>query len=253
MRDALGSIRRILLLGGTSEIGLAIVRALIRERGASEVVLAGRDPQAMAGAASELETFGAKQVETVAFDADDVDSHEAFVADVRTRGDIDVVVLAFGVLGDQYEMERDPQAAIRVMRTNGVGTVSIGMHIGELLHSQGHGDLVVLSSVAGLRGRRSNYVYGATKSATDTFAQGLGDRLHAAGAHVLIVRPGFVHSRMTAGMDPAPFSTTPEAVADVTVAALQKRATVAYAPGVLRWLMLVLRALPRVVFRQLPS
>jgi decaprenylphospho-beta-D-erythro-pentofuranosid-2-ulose 2-reductase len=235
MKDALGAVQSVLVLGGTSEIGLAIAAALAQPRNA-HVVLAARKPD-------ESISVGG-QTSWVPFDADAVDTHEQFVEDVWSRfGDIDVVVVAFGLLD---------ATPVELARTNFLGAVSATSLCAEKLRAQGHGALVVLSSVAGERVRKSNYAYGATKAGLDGFASGLGDALAGSGVHVLVVRPGFVKTKMTAGMDPAPLSTTAEAVADAVVRGLAKGAEVVWVPGALRWVMMAVRHLPRAVFRRLP-
>jgi len=252
MRNAVGDVQTVLVLGGGSDIGLAVAGRLVRQ-GARTVVLAGRRPEAYAGAEQTLRAAGATQVHRVSFDADDTDSHSRVVREVvDTVGDLDVTVVAFGVLGDQSVDEHDPVAAVAVARTNYLGGVSALTVLGERLRTQGHGALVVLSSVAGERVRRSNFVYGSTKAGLDGFATGLADALHGSGARVLVVRPGFVVSKMTAGMDKAPLSTTPEAVAEVVVKGLAGSATVVWAPAPLRLVMSVLRHVPRPLFRRLP-
>ena len=249
MQDALGAVQSVLVLGGTSEIALAIVRRLVTRREV-DVVLAVRDPASAGPAAADLEALGAS-VDVVRFEATDVDDHAAVVADVAQRhGDIDLVLLAFGELGDQAAFEADPARAARAVEVTYTGAVSSGLAVADLLRQQGHGTLVVLSSVAGVRARKDNFVYGSAKAGLDAFAQGLGDSLAPSGARVLVVRPGFVHTRMTAGMEPAPLSTTPEAVADVVVDGLARRREVVWAPSTLRWLFLVLRHLPRGIWRR---
>jgi decaprenylphospho-beta-D-erythro-pentofuranosid-2-ulose 2-reductase len=251
MNDAFGSPQSVLVLGGTSDIALATVRRLVAERCRS-VILAGRDTTALEGAAKEFTDVGAT-VDVVAFDAEQCDRHEAFVADVFTRHpDIDAVLLAFGVLGDQDLAETDAHEAVRIGAINYIGAMSVGVPVAQALKAQGHGTLVVLSSVAGERARRSNFVYGSSKAGLDAFAQGLADSLIGSGARVLVVRPGFVATKMTTGMDPAPLSTTPEAVADAIVHGLGTNATTIWVPGPLRYVMSVLRHVPRVVFRKLP-
>lgn len=246
--DALGRSGTVLVLGGSSEIGLAIAKALVA-RGTRDVVLAGRDLDALTRAGQDL---GAA-VDAVLFDADDPDTHAAVVADVVARhGDLDVVILAFGVLGDQNVDETDPLAAVAVARTNFVGGVSALTVVGNQLRKQGHGKVVVLSSVAGEKVRRTNYVYGASKAGLDGFALGLGEALRGSGAAVLVVRPGFVHTKMTAGLTAAALSTTAEKVAEVTIRGLDSGAALVWAPGPLRLVMSVLRHVPRPVFRKLP-
>lgn len=252
MEDALGEVQSVLVLGGTSEIAVATVRALAARR-ARRVILAVRDAEAAGGAAREAREAGATTVETVRFDGDDTDSHEAFVDEVFDRdGDIDLVVLAFGVLGDADESASSGPAAAAVARTNFLGAVSVAIPVARRLRGQGHGTLVVLSSVAGERVRRSNFVYGASKAGLDGFAQGLGDSLAGSGVRVMVVRPGFVRTKMTEGLEAAPMATTPDAVATAILRGLARGSHTIWVPPGLRVVMAVLRHLPRSVFRRLP-
>lgn len=250
MKDALGSVQSVLVLGGGSDIGLATARRLAAPRRAA-VVLAGRDPQALEPAASALRDH-AGRVETARFDADDTATHDALAKGLFADRDFDVVVLAAGVLGDQAAAEADHRVAVDVLHTNFVGCASVALCVAQRLREQGHGTLVVLSSVAGERVRRSNFVYGASKAGLDGFAQGLGDSLAGSGAGVLIVRPGFVRTKMTAGREPVPFSATAEDVAAAVDRALRRGVEIVWVPRVLRLVMAVLRHLPRAVFRRLP-
>ena len=251
MRDAVGTVQSVLVLGGTSHIGLAIARRLAGPRAAA-VVLAGREETSLEAAAAALRSDGAGQVDTALFDADDTDSHDELCDKLFAERDFDVVILAAGVLGEQETAEADHRAAVEILHTNFVGAASIALCVAQRLRSQGHGTLVVLSSVAGERVRRSNFVYGASKAGLDGFAQGLGDSLVGSGAQVMIVRPGFVVSKMTAGRDAAPFSTTPDAVAEAVDAALRRGTEIVWVPGILRLVMAVLRHVPRMIFRRLP-
>ncbi|MFI0998861.1 decaprenylphospho-beta-D-erythro-pentofuranosid-2-ulose 2-reductase [Streptomyces galbus] len=250
MKDAFGLPQSLLVLGGTSEIALATARRLVARR-TRTVWLAGRPSPALEEAARELRAHGA-DVRTVAFDALDPDTHEEVLGKVFAEGDIDLVLLAFGVLGDQAHDEREPSAAVRVARTNYIGAVSAGLVAARALQTQGHGSLVVLSSVAGERARRANFIYGSSKAGLDAFAQGLGDALQGTGVHVMVVRPGFVRTRMTAGLPEAPLATTPEAVATAIELGLRRRSETVWVPGVLRLVMSALRHVPRGVFRRLP-
>lgn len=251
MMDALGEPQSVLVLGGTSEIALATVQALPRRR-LQRVILAGRPGEGLDAAVTALTKQGIKGVQAAAFDATQTSTHADFVNTVFDGGDVDIVILAFGVLGDQTAAEADPEQAVQVATTNYTGAVSVGLNVARRLRQQGHGTLVVLSSVAGDRARRSNFVYGSTKAGLDAFAQGLGDALHGSGAHVLVVRPGFVRTRMTEGLPEAPLSTDPQAVAAIIVSALRKGRQTVYAPGPLRLVMTGLKALPRPLFRKLP-
>jgi decaprenylphospho-beta-D-erythro-pentofuranosid-2-ulose 2-reductase len=252
VRDALGNPQTALLLGGTSDIGLATLRAMIGRR-LRTVVLAGRDLEATRAAAEELTDLGATTVEVEPFDACATETHAALVDRVFDRlHDVDVVIVAFGVLGDQDRAEVDNAEAARIATTNYLGAVTTILPVARRMKAQGHGTIVVLSSVAGERARRSNFVYGSTKAGLDALAQGLGDALHGSGVGVLIVRPGFVRSSMTEGMDPAPLSTGPDAVAQAIITGMGRGSAVVHVPGTLRWVFVVLRHLPRAVFRRLP-
>jgi decaprenylphospho-beta-D-erythro-pentofuranosid-2-ulose 2-reductase len=253
MNDALGAPQSVLVLGGGSDISRALVRSLVAQRTRS-VILAGRPGSAsLDAAAAEARTLGA-QVDVIAFDAADPASHVKVIDELWERhGDIDLVLVAFGLLGDQQDCEHDPAAAIDLATTNFTGAVTAGLAVARRLRAQGHGTLVTLSSVAGERVRRANFVYGATKAGMDGFYQGLADSLVGTGARVIIVRPGFVDSKMTAGMKPAPFATTPPAVAAAIVGALSSGAAIIWVPAVLRPVFIVMRHLPRPVWRRMPG
>ncbi|MFF4314247.1 decaprenylphospho-beta-D-erythro-pentofuranosid-2-ulose 2-reductase [Streptomyces sp. 900105755] len=250
MKDAFGMPQSLLVLGGTSEIALATARRLIARR-TRTVWLAGRPSPGLEQAAEQLRALG-PDVHTVPFDALDPESHETALGKVFANGDIDLVLLAFGILGDQATDEREPVNAVRVAQTNYTGAVSAGLVAARALQTQGHGSLVVLSSVAGERARRANFIYGSSKAGLDAFTQGLGDALHGTGVHVMVVRPGFVRTRMTRGLAEAPLATTPEAVATAIELGLRRRSEVVWVPGALRVVMSALRHMPRSVFRRLP-
>ncbi|MGV4985692.1 decaprenylphospho-beta-D-erythro-pentofuranosid-2-ulose 2-reductase [Streptomyces sp. NPDC001709] len=243
MPDAFGLPQSLLVLGGTSEIALATARRMIARR-TRTVWLAGRPSPALEQAAESLRVLGA-DVRTVAFDALDPESHETVLGKVFAEGDIDLVLLAFGILGDQAEDERDPLRAVQVAQTNYTGAVSAGLVAARTLQDQAHGSLVVLSAAAGERARRTDFIYGSSKAGLDTFTQGLGDALHGTGVHVMLVRPGYVRAE-------GPLTTTPEAVATAIELGLRRRSEVVWVPGVLRVVMSALRHTPRVLFRMLP-
>jgi decaprenylphospho-beta-D-erythro-pentofuranosid-2-ulose 2-reductase len=248
-----GEHMRVLLIGGTSEIGLAIVRRL-GQADPIRAVLLGRDEERMRRAAELLERDGrVSSVSTLALDADHVDTHAAVMAQAFERfAGFDVVVLAVGVLGAQEGLDADRARAVEVMRVNFVGSGSLLLECLDRFRGQGRGTLVVLSSVAAERARAGNAIYGAAKAGLDALAQGLADATVATGVRVLVVKPGFVRGRMTAGLKPAPMATTPDAVAAATVRALDTKAHTIWVPGVLRYVFAVLRHLPRAVYRRLP-
>ncbi|HVA73410.1 MAG TPA: decaprenylphospho-beta-D-erythro-pentofuranosid-2-ulose 2-reductase [Acidimicrobiales bacterium] len=254
MKDALGSVQSILVLGGSSEIGVAIAQRLTGPRHAT-VVLAGRDEGALEKAAQEVRTAGAGRVEVTRFDAREVTSHDEVIANAveLAGGELDVIVVAFGLLGDQEVDEIGGDGAVDVATTNYVGAVASGLAAARLVRRQGHGTIVFLSSVAGERVRRANFIYGSSKAGMDGFAQGLGDALAGSGGSVLVVRPGFVRTKMTEGMREAPLSTTAEAVADATAKAVAAGKEVIWVPATLRFVFMVFRHLPRIVWRRMPA
>jgi decaprenylphospho-beta-D-erythro-pentofuranosid-2-ulose 2-reductase len=242
----------VLLVGGTSEIGLAIIRRLAADRSVAAVLL-GRDPQRLQVAAEGLQRCGVDPVAIELVDADEVASHEPAVehAFEKARA-VDIVVLAVGRLGAQAGLDAPTGEATEVMRVNFLGAGSLLLHCLRRLRAQGRGTMIVLSTVAAERVRASNAIYGAAKAGLDGLAQGLGDAAAADGVRVLTIRPGFVFTKMTAGLKPAPFATTPEAVADATVRALAGRAHTVWVPSHLRWIFALLRHMPRALFRRLP-
>lgn len=253
MKDALGRYKRALLLGGGSEIGLAIVSELVRRHGLEDVILAGRRPSELE---ARLDAVGVPgRTEAIRFDATDPPrDHAAWVQELwDAHGDIDVVIFAFGQLGEQHETEQDNQLAVDLIRTNFVGGVSVGLPIADRLRAQGHGTMIFLSSVAGERTRPSNYIYGSSKAALDAFAQGLRRRHADSTPEIMIVRPGFVHSRMTRGLEPAPFAVDPERVARDASRGLRRGASTVYSPPMLRLVMSALRHLPEPVFQAVAS
>jgi decaprenylphospho-beta-D-erythro-pentofuranosid-2-ulose 2-reductase len=253
MIDAVGRPQSVLVLGGSSEIAQATVAKLVPAR-CRTVVLAGREGPRLSEAVDRAKAAGADVAEAVAFDATDIAGHGTFADRVFERfGDFDLVIVAAGLLGDQAADEQDPVSAASVLTTNFTGLAAAMLAVAGHLRRQGHGRLVVLSSVAGERARKANFVYGSSKAGLDAFSQGLGDSLVGTGVRVMIVRPGFVVGRMTEGMSPAPFPTTPEAVADAVVHGIETGASVVYAPPVLRWVFALMRHLPRAVWRRMPG
>lgn len=253
VNDAMGMPQTAVVLGGTSDIARAIMRTLAARR-LRHVVLAGRDEVGLQGAAKELQALGVANVETAVWDAREPESHAALARDVSARlGQIDLVLVAAGVLGEQEVCETDPKETISVLDTNFTGPAAAMAAFAGLLRTQGHGRIVVLSSVAGVRVRRANFVYGASKAGLDAYAQGLAEALRPSGASVMIVRPGWVATRMTEGRSPAPMATTPEGVAADVVKGLESSADVVWSPAPLKVLFGVLRLAPNVLWRRLPG
>lgn len=239
------------MLGGRSEIGLEVARRLVEPD--NKIVLAARRSDDLDEQEATLRRAGAAQVARVEFDADDLARHRPVLDDVvAEHGPLDVVVVAFGILGDQQRAEEDAAHAAAVVHTDYLAHVHVLTEIVNMLRTQGHGKIVVFSSVAGVRVRRANYVYGSAKAGLDGFASGLADALHGSEIQLVLVRPGFVIGRMTEGMQPAPFSSTPDQVADAAVAALRRGRGEVWVPAVLRPVFFALRLLPRTLWRRMP-
>ena len=248
MNNAINQPQTVVVLGGNSDIARAIVVALDSPN-LRTVVLGCRTPDD-----ADVETLTARlsgaTVTTRAFDATDHERHAAWVRSVASEhGDLDVVIQAFGQLG--ADAASDPVAAARLVDVNFAGAASSGVAVAERLREQGHGTLISLSSVAGVRTRASNFVYGSTKAGLDAFMTGLGHSLHGSGASVLTVRPGMVRTQMIDGMDDAPFTIDADEVAEATVAGLRKGRSVVWAPAKLQGVFGLLRLAPGPIWRKL--
>jgi short-subunit dehydrogenase len=217
------------------------------------VILAARTPEQLSAQVAAVEKAGATKVDVRRFDADDLASHAPLVASiVADYGPIGTAVLAFGILGDQARAEKDPAHAAAVLHTDFVAQANLLTVLAETMRTAGCGSIVVFSSVAGVRVRRANYVYGSAKAGLDGFCSGLADALHGSGVRLLLVRPGFVIGRMTEGMDPAPMSSTPPQVAAATARALAKGRRTVWIPWMLRPFFVGMRLLPQWVWRRMP-
>ena len=254
MNDSFGQPQSVLVLGGSSEIAGAILAELIARR-TQTVILAGRGagrPGPLEDAADRFRTLGANTVRTIDWDVLDSESHAAVLGSTFRDQPIDMVLMAVGVLGEQTEITRHPADARPLIDTNFAAPAVASLAVANELRTQGHGVLVVLSSVAGEVVRQDNFVYGASKAGLDGFALGLADSMTGSGAWVMVVRPGFVRTRMTKGRPEAPFSTDPDAVARAVINGLARRKTIVWSPPILRSVMAVLRHLPRSLIARLP-
>jgi decaprenylphospho-beta-D-erythro-pentofuranosid-2-ulose 2-reductase len=252
MRNGFGDVQTVLVLGGTSGIGGAIADALVT--GPGTIVLAGRDDDALAAAAAGLARPG-RHVDTVRYDATDpAEVTVRLLADVSILiGDVDVVVVSVGTLADQSRLDTDTVATAMSMHTNLLGPVVAVHAAARRLSAQGHGTVVVLSSVAAVRPRRALLTYAAAKAGLDAYARGIDEMLRGSGASILVVRPGHVRSGMTAGLDEPPFTTDPQDVAAAVRGALRNGARVIYVPAVLGLVMTLLRMLPAALFRRVTA
>ncbi|QHN37108.1 decaprenylphospho-beta-D-erythro-pentofuranosid-2-ulose 2-reductase [Gordonia pseudamarae] len=252
MFNAVGVPQSILVLGGSSEIGLAITEEYLK-KGPMRVVLAvvPGDPAA-AAATEQLKAAGASSVECIDFDARAPETHPDVIDKAFAGGDIDVSIVAFGIQGDDEQAWQDHKLAVAEADINYTAAVSVGVLLGQKLRAQGFGQIIAMSSVAGERVRRSNFVYGSTKAGLDGFYLGLGEALREFGIRVLVVRPGMVRTRLSAHVAEAPLTLNKDEVGKLVVAAADKGKEIVWAPAPFRIIMSVLRHVPRPIFRKLP-
>lgn len=241
----------VVVLGGTSDIARALLRLLVAD-GYRRVVLAGRDTDALARAATELTGAGADYVASVAFDANDVTQAGPVVDSCfQAIGRVDLVVVAVGLLYDDADAQ-DPERVARCITVNFTWPAAALSRVAGHLRDQGSGRVVVLSTAAGVRVRRSDYLYGSAKAGLDAFARALNQTLAVSGASLTVVRPGFVRSKMTEGHKPAPLASTPDAVARDIVNGLARGAPVGWSPRGLRFAFSFLNLVPEAIWRRLP-
>ncbi|MCU1491870.1 MAG: oxidoreductase [Acidimicrobiaceae bacterium] len=253
MNDVTGMPASAVVLGGGSDLARAVLARLAPRR-LERVVLAGRDALALAPVADELRALGVDSVEIVHFDAREVAKHKELAAECfKMLGEVDLVLVAAGALIEGALAELDPAEVAAGIETNFSGPAAAVLAFAQLMARQGQGRIVVFSSVAGMRVRRANFAYGAAKAGLDGFCQGLGDALAGSGVRVSVVRPGFVATKMTAGMKPQPFAATAAKVGDAVVRSLETGAEISYVPGFLGPIFVLLRLLPRAVWRRMPS
>jgi decaprenylphospho-beta-D-erythro-pentofuranosid-2-ulose 2-reductase len=256
--DAVGNPQTILLLGGTSEIGLAICERYLQNAHARILLADLPDHPRKNDAIAAMTAAGAKSVEWIDFDGTESDTHPAVIDQAFTGGDVDVAVVAFGLLGDAEELWQNQRKAVQIAEINYTAAVSVGVLLGEKMRAQGFGQIIAMSSAAGERIRRSNFVYGSTKAGLDGFYLGLGEALREFGVRVLVIRPGQVRTSTTiahwkaTGAKEAPLTVDKEYVANLAVTAAAKGKELIWAPGAFRYVMMVLRHIPRPIFRKLP-
>jgi decaprenylphospho-beta-D-erythro-pentofuranosid-2-ulose 2-reductase len=243
-------MKNILIIGGSSAIAAACARHWAA--GGERLFLVGRHAARLETVAQDLRVRGGQDVHTHVLDLNDHTQHAAMLDACRaTLGSLDIVLIAHGTLADQALCERDVDAALHEFSTNALSTIALLTRLASLLEAQRSGTIAVISSVAGDRGRASNYVYGAAKAAVTTFCEGLRARLFKSGVHVLTIKPGFVDTPMTAGLAlPGPLVATPEQVSKDIVRAIAHGKDLVYTPWFWSAIMLVIRSLPRFVFKR---
>jgi len=240
--------RRILVLGATSGIAEAVCRHWA-ERGES-LFLVARNENKLATVAADMRTRGAAYVDTAVANLDDTAVHPELLAHaINSLGGLDIAFLALGVLGDQTKAERNFSEADHILRTNLVAPVSLLTWLGNYCAQRHNGTLAVLSSVAGERGRKSNYVYGSSKAGLTAFVDGLRNRIDREGVRVMTIKPGPVKTSMTAGMK-GKFADV-DAVAATLVKAIDRGTDIVYVPGIWRIIMALIRSIPERIFKKL--
>lgn len=253
MNNAFGLPQSVVVLGGTSDIAQALVEQLAATT-AKTVVLAARHPERLEAAAQRAKAAGAAEVHTVKLQATDAGGAADTVAQCfDATGQVDLVVVAVGLLGEQLTDERRAERVAEVIGVNFTWPAAALAEVARRLGAQGQGRIMVLSSVAGVRVRRANYIYGSAKAGLDSYCVGLAESLRGTGVVVQVIRPGFVHSKMTAGMKAAPLATTPEVVAAGMMRALTTAEPVVWVPAKLRLVFGVFRQLPQALWRRLPG
>jgi decaprenylphospho-beta-D-erythro-pentofuranosid-2-ulose 2-reductase len=240
----------VLVLGATSSIAIATMRRMAAQN--SRFMLVGRHRNRLTAVAQDLLTRGALKVDTWVMDLDDTTAHPEMLATAAERlGRIDLALIAHGVLGDQQAAEADFEVAAAILHTNFISTVSLLTWLGNYFRAQRAGTLAVISSVAGDRGRKSNYVYGASKGALNIFLEGLRNRIDRDGVHVLTIKPGFVATPMTAHVPHNALFASPDQVALGILKAIERRRDVAYVPWFWAGIMFLIRAIPGFQFKKM--
>jgi decaprenylphospho-beta-D-erythro-pentofuranosid-2-ulose 2-reductase len=242
--------KKILVIGATSAIAVAVTRMWAQQ--GHEMYLLARSAERTAALAADLRLRGAGSVGFATLDVNDFPVHGAVLREAAAAmGTLDIVLIAHGTLGDQQACERDVNLALHEFSTNAMSVISLLTHLAPIFEAQGGGTMAVIGSVAGDRGRQSNYVYGAGKAAVAAFMQGLRNRLHPFGVHVLTIKPGFVDTPMTSGFEKGLLWISPDTAAQGIAKAIERRADVAYVPGFWRWIMLIVRCIPESIFKRM--
>ena len=240
----------ILIIGATSAIAQAVARRFAAE--GATLFLVARDPEKLSAVAEDLRARGAPRVDTAVLDALDYDQHLAVIQHaVERQGRMDVVLIAHGTLPDQKACQASFEHTRREFETNALSVMSLLTHVANYFEREKRGTIAVIASVAGDRGRQSNYVYGAAKGAVSLFVQGLRNRLAPAGVHVLTIKPGFVDTPMTSEFKKGFLWAQPDRVARDIQRAIEKKKDIAYVPPFWRYIMLVIGAIPEFVFKRL--
>jgi decaprenylphospho-beta-D-erythro-pentofuranosid-2-ulose 2-reductase len=243
-------VRRILILGASSAIAEHTAR-LFAARG-EQLVLVARNAQRLKTISDDLRVRGAKDVDYLVADLADTTTHARLLHDATNRlNGLDLILVAYGTLGDQKAGELDYAETLKEFKTNCLSVLSLLTLVANQFEQQGSGCIVVISSVAGDRGRQSNYIYGSAKGALSIFLQGLRNRLYKSKVQVITVKPGFVDSPMTRNFNKGLLWVKPAAIAQGIVAAVEKQKDVVYLPFFWRYIMLIIKLIPEKLFKRL--
>ena len=242
--------KRILIIGATSAIAEATARAWATEN--NQLYLVARNEERLQSIAKDLDIRGAHTVEYTTLDANDFDAHQPVInAAIQSLGGLDIALIAHGTLSDQKACEQDFSVALTELNTNAISVMSLLTHLANYFEAQKQGTLAVISSVAGERGRQSNYVYGAAKGAVSIFMQGLRQRLDKSGVHVLTIKPGFVDTPMTKNLKKGVLWAQPHAIAKLINKGMANKKNIMYTPGYWALIMAVIKAIPERLFKKL--
>jgi short-subunit dehydrogenase len=244
-------MKRILIVGATSAIATACARLWAAKGG--QFFLVARDAEKLEQTASDLMARGAKSVTTYEMDATDFSAHSPMIAScIGLMHQIDIALIAHGTLPDQKECEKNVDVALREFTSNGLSVIALLIRLSQQFKIQRCGTIAVISSVAGDRGRPTNYLYGASKSAVSTFCEGLRASLYKVGVHVMDIKPGFVATPMTQGLAlPKLLVSAPETIAKLIVGGVKRKMNILYAPGFWAVIMFIIRNIPQTIFKRL--
>jgi decaprenylphospho-beta-D-erythro-pentofuranosid-2-ulose 2-reductase len=244
VQDAFGTPQSLLVLGGASDIGVATARAMVA-RGTQRVILAGRNPEALAGAAAQIATAGPATVDLLHFEALEYGAHKSLIDEAFDRHHgVDAALITVGAYHGQERCDNDGLLACDVIGANFTAAVSVSVSLVQRFRAQGHGVIIVMSSAASQWARPSEYAYAAAKAGLDVYFRALGQRLQGSGVAVLLVRPGFIRTKMTTDRRPAAWAREPSDVANAIVDGLRRRERVVWVPPALRWGALFARLTP---------
>lgn len=250
MLNAFHSPQSVALLGATSEIGQAILKALPHDS-LNTCYLVAREPERAATTLKDVLPNRTKLVE-ITFQAEATQTHKEIVDQLFSEGDLDVAIIAAGVLGNNPDLDESANA-LNVMTVNYVACANLMLLIAEKMKSQGHGQIEIISSFAQTRPRVDNFIYGSSKAGLDFMARGLNDKLEGTGVSINILRPGFVRTRMTKSMAEAPFAVNSDAVGKVAVNLLKGDERIGYAPSVLKYVAYVFTLMPKKIFKRISN